>query len=214
MSVAIAGHALEAGWMLLDYINRDAECSISRDVVIDQFILRPLEYGWDKEHGGIFSFLDARGSVVITNSNSLFFLIYNNNYYYYYYNHYYYRYLLYHIMCLWCFVFCLTRFGPSDPYLSNTLENTNPSHEPWSPSCHVARCDYTPTQLEWHMKLWWPHNEAMIALLAAYRYRRDENLLQKFNQVNDYCTQNVSDLQLSESLYAAVYALIRTFDHC
>ena len=29
-----------------------------------------------------------------------------------------------------------------------------------------------PTRLEWDMKLWWPHAEALYALLLAYAFKR------------------------------------------
>lgn len=50
----------------------------------------------------------------------------------------------------------------------------------------------SPVQLEWDMKLWWPHNEAMIALLMAYIERRDADLLEKFSTVFNYCYSHVS----------------------
>ena len=36
------------------------------DTAIKSFIETPLEYGWDKECGGIFYFLDADGKCVIS----------------------------------------------------------------------------------------------------------------------------------------------------
>ncbi|XP_021107967.1 N-alpha-acetyltransferase 10 isoform X2 [Heterocephalus glaber] len=43
-----------------------------------------------------------------------------------------------------------------------------------------------PTQLEWDMKLWWPHSEAMIAFLMGYRDSGDPALLRLFEQVAEY----------------------------
>ncbi|XP_058514354.1 N-acylglucosamine 2-epimerase isoform X2 [Ochotona princeps] len=43
-----------------------------------------------------------------------------------------------------------------------------------------------PTQLEWSMKLWWPHSEAMIAFLMGYRDSGDPALLRIFCQVAEY----------------------------
>ena len=51
---------------------------------------------------------------------------------------------------------------------------------------------WSPTQLEWNMKLWWPHNEAMIALLMAYQFTKDAVYMQKFEQVFHYCYTHVS----------------------
>ncbi|XP_006812915.1 N-acylglucosamine 2-epimerase-like, partial [Saccoglossus kowalevskii] len=44
----------------------------------------------------------------------------------------------------------------------------------------------SPTQLEWNMKLWWPHNEALIAFLMAYRETNESVYLDYFAQVFDY----------------------------
>ncbi|XP_073655075.1 N-acylglucosamine 2-epimerase isoform X3 [Tursiops truncatus] len=43
-----------------------------------------------------------------------------------------------------------------------------------------------PTQLEWAMKLWWPHSEAMIAFLMGYSESGDSALLNIFYQVAEY----------------------------
>lgn len=72
---------------------------------------RPFEYGWDKQHGGLYYFLDADG---------------------------------------------------------------------WSP-----------VQLEWDMKLWWAHNEALIAFLMAYKETRDKRHLDRFAQIFDYSYSHV-----------------------
>lgn len=52
---------------------------------------------------------------------------------------------------------------------------------------------WSPTQLEWDMKLWWPHNEAMIAFLMAYKVTQDEKFLVSFGQIFDYSYSHVSD---------------------
>ncbi|XP_067683383.1 N-acylglucosamine 2-epimerase-like isoform X2 [Haliotis asinina] len=51
----------------------------------------------------------------------------------------------------------------------------------------------SPTQLEWDMKLWWPHNEAMIAFLMAYKATRDEEHLHKFQRVFKYSYSHFVD---------------------
>jgi N-acylglucosamine 2-epimerase len=53
------GHAIEAMWFIMDIGKRlnDKELIIkAKDIM-----LRTLEYGWDKEHEGIFYFLDVKG---------------------------------------------------------------------------------------------------------------------------------------------------------
>ncbi len=59
------GHGLEAMWFIIEIGRRQtvdgrrgAETLIERAV---ETILRILEFGWDKEYGGIFYFLDAHG---------------------------------------------------------------------------------------------------------------------------------------------------------
>lgn len=49
-------------------------------------------------------------------------------------------------------------------------------------------------QLEWAMKLWWPHSEAMIAFLMGYSDSGDPALLHLFYQVAEYTFRQVSVL--------------------
>lgn len=54
------GHAIEAMWFIMDLGKR-----LKRDDLIQkavQITLNMLEYGWDKEHGGIFYFMDRMGN--------------------------------------------------------------------------------------------------------------------------------------------------------
>ncbi|KAB0388942.1 hypothetical protein E2I00_001944, partial [Balaenoptera physalus] len=51
-----------------------------------------------------------------------------------------------------------------------------------------------PTQLEWAMKLWWPHSEAMIAFLMGYSESGDSALLKIFYQVAEYTFRRPEDL--------------------
>ena len=41
------------------------------------------------------------------------------------------------------------------------------------------------------MKLWWPHAEAMIAFLMAYKQTRNDRYLAKFKEVFDYTYKHV-----------------------
>lgn len=53
------GHSLEAMWFIMDIARR-----LGRRDVIDRavdVVLSTLEFGWDREHGGIFYFMDAMG---------------------------------------------------------------------------------------------------------------------------------------------------------
>jgi len=54
------GHAIEAMWFIMDLGAR-----LKRNDLIQKAVnitLRTLDYGWDKKHGGIFYFLDVKGS--------------------------------------------------------------------------------------------------------------------------------------------------------
>jgi N-acylglucosamine 2-epimerase len=51
---------------------------------------------------------------------------------------------------------------------------------------------FSPTALEWDMKLWWPHCEALIAFLMAYEETKEEKYLEKFDQVFKYTFSHVS----------------------
>ncbi|XP_023561132.1 N-acylglucosamine 2-epimerase isoform X2 [Octodon degus] len=99
------GHALEAGWFLLQYASRKGDPELQA-YVIEKFLLQPFNSGWDPNYGGLFYFQDADG------------------------------------LC--------------------------------------------PTQLEWNMKLWWPHCEAMIAFLMGYKDSGNPALLRLFKKVAKY----------------------------
>lgn len=105
------GHAIEAGWFLLQYATRKQNYELAR-IAIDKFIVQSFEIGWDDMYGGILYMLDANG--------------------------------------------------------------------------------HSPTQLEWNMKLWWPHAEALIAFLMAYKETRDERFMEKFDLVFQYTFSHVS----------------------
>lgn len=43
-----------------------------------------------------------------------------------------------------------------------------------------------PLMLEWNMKLWWVHVEALVAFAHAYEATQDRSWLERFKQVHDY----------------------------
>lgn len=54
------GHAIEAMWFIMDVAKR-----LGREELIEQAVqttIKMVEYGWDKEYGGIFYFLDRLGN--------------------------------------------------------------------------------------------------------------------------------------------------------
>ncbi len=53
-------------------------------------------------------------------------------------------------------------------------------------------------KLEWDMKLWWPHCEALIAFLMAYKATGDEKYLERFKQVHDYTFPHFKDKEFGE----------------
>jgi N-acylglucosamine 2-epimerase len=53
---------------------------------------------------------------------------------------------------------------------------------------------FSPTQLEWNMKLWWPHCEALIAFLMAYKDTRNAKHFESFCKVFDYIWTHVSSV--------------------
>ena len=50
-----------------------------------------------------------------------------------------------------------------------------------------------PEAYEHDMKLWWPHNEALIASMMIYRDTKDEKYLGFFYQILDYCKKYFAD---------------------
>ena len=52
---------------------------------------------------------------------------------------------------------------------------------------------YPPTQLEWPMKLWWVHCEAMLAFLKAYQATKLNKYWAMFNQMTHLCFTKVSN---------------------
>ena len=53
-------------------------------------------------------------------------------------------------------------------------------------------------QLEWDMKLWWVHNEVLIASLMAYGLTRDSKYWERFKQVHGYAFSHFADQQYGE----------------
>lgn len=57
---------------------------------------------------------------------------------------------------------------------------------------------FSPTQLEWDMKLWWPHCEAMVAFLLLYSMEREQSDWDRFIQVKEYAFSHFSDAEYGE----------------
>ena len=113
------GHVLEAMWFLLNALERNPKPGWEKTAAqINQIISDTLEFGWDKEYGGIYYFMDVLGK----------------------------------------------------PHL----------------------------ELQHDMKLWWPHNEALIATLFAYRISGDEKFLQWFKRLDEYSWSHFPDHEYGE----------------
>jgi N-acylglucosamine 2-epimerase len=54
------GHAIEAMWFIMDLGRRLGDEALLKKATA--IMLRTLEYGWDTEYGGIFYFLDVKGT--------------------------------------------------------------------------------------------------------------------------------------------------------
>ncbi len=58
--------------------------------------------------------------------------------------------------------------------------------------------NFSPTSLEWSMKLWWPHCEAMYAYLLNYRLTRRKEDWLAFSRVTDYAFSHFPDPDYGE----------------
>ena len=111
------GHVLEAMWFLLGYLE-NVPGSEERIAAIAKIISNTLDFGWDKEFGGIYYFMDALGK----------------------------------------------------PHL----------------------------ELQHNMKLWWVHNEAIIASLYAYDITRDKKFKTWFGKLDDWTWSHFPDPEYGE----------------
>ena len=60
-------------------------------------------------------------------------------------------------------------------------------------------CLGKPTEAYEHdMKLWWPHDEILIASMMIFRDTGDVSYLEKFEQTLDYCKKHFSDREYGE----------------
>lgn len=57
---------------------------------------------------------------------------------------------------------------------------------------------YSPTQLEWDMKLWWPHNEAQYAHLLNFSITNEAQDWQRFKKIDEYAFSHFPDEKYGE----------------
>jgi len=53
-------------------------------------------------------------------------------------------------------------------------------------------------ELQWDMKLWWPHCEALIATLVAYRLTGDGWFMEKFREIDAWSWGHFRDTEYPE----------------
>ena len=53
------GHSIEAMWFVMDIANRTNNLKLINQAI--DVVLDTLDFGWDKEYGGIYYFMDAKG---------------------------------------------------------------------------------------------------------------------------------------------------------
>ena len=125
------GHGIEAMWFIMDLAERrgelldpratknspakDGEALVEKAVDV---VMSTLEFGWDKDCGGIFYFMDADGQ--------------------------------------------------------------------------------PPEKLEWDQKLWWPHLEALVALVMGYSLTGRQECWEWFETVHDYAWERFPDPEYGE----------------
>ncbi len=56
----------------------------------------------------------------------------------------------------------------------------------------------TPQQPEWDMKLWWPHTEALYALLLATHHSREAGFMELFDKVHEWTFKYFPDREYGE----------------
>eukprot|EP00054_Salpingoeca_dolichothecata_P017003 m.100914 g.100914 ORF g.100914 m.100914 type:complete len:306 (+) comp22259_c0_seq2:139-1056(+) len=108
------GHAIEAGWFVLEFVRRFSPKNSSELTTMALNMIEwSYEIGWDDECGGIYYFLDREG--------------------------------------------------------------------------------HSPEQLEWPMKLWWVHNETMVAMLLAYKMTKEQKWWDRYEKVSNYTMTHFPD---------------------
>ncbi len=71
--------------------------------------------------------------------------------------------------------------------------------EPYGGIRYITNVDWTPTHsLEADMKLWWPHGEALYALLLAWDLTGRDDVAQWYEKVHDYTFQHFPDPEYGE----------------
>lgn len=110
------GHAIEAAWFIMHEGMRRNDLRLIEQAA--EIVDWSLEWGWDREYGGLLYFVDVEGK--------------------------------------------------------------------------------PPTQLDWDMKLWWPHTEALYALLLAFHLTGESHYADWFERVHDWSFRHFADPEHGE----------------
>jgi len=110
------GHAIETAWFIMEEAKYRNDMDLARRAL--PLIDWSLELGWDREYGGLFSFVDVEGR--------------------------------------------------------------------------------QPVQLEWDMKLWWPHSEALYCTLLAYSLTGERKYADWFDKLHTWSHSHFPDKQYGE----------------
>jgi len=110
------GHAVEAMWFIMNVAAKSGETEIVERA--SKVVLAELEFGWDREYGGIYYFMDVLGK----------------------------------------------------PH----------------------------PELQWNMKLWWVHNEALIAAAMAYKLTGKNEFADWFTRIHDWAWARFPDSEYGE----------------
>jgi N-acylglucosamine 2-epimerase len=110
------GHSIEMAWFLLHVLRRQPDAALQARVL--KVLESTLEFGWDREHGGLFYFMDIEGR--------------------------------------------------------------------------------PPLPLEATMKLWWPHTEAVYAVILAYATTREAKWLEWLSRLDAYTFEHFADPEHGE----------------
>ena len=110
------GHGLESMWFIMQYAERHNDAAMIAKAA--DYTRGILEFGMDKQHGGLYYFMDVLGK----------------------------------------------------PHL----------------------------ELQWDMKLWWPHCEGIVAALHAYRLTGDEYFLRRFQELDEWSFHHFRDPEYGE----------------
>lgn len=102
------------------------------------------------------------------------------------------------------FLMCQAIYNNDDKLLKNALSIFDFAFErgwdkEYGGMLYFVDLDNRPCeQLEWDMKLWWVHNEVLIASLMAYALTNDEKYWERFKLVHEYSFSHFADKEYGE----------------